>query len=294
MSALKIEQNTQDWLEVRRKHLGASDAAVIMGVCKFKNKDGTPKTPFTLWQEKLGFRDNEIDTFATRFGKEQETPALREYEEMVDDHFEPKVLFHKEEEYSFMMASMDGVNTMGTKAVEIKHPSVQDHSYAQKGEVPPHYYPQVQHQIEVGEYEEIDYLSRYKKEKIIVKVKRDAEYLERYKKKAKKFWNCVETLKEPDLTDDDFIQRGEAWQEKAEQLWLIKQNKKALEAQEKMLDAELREISEMKNSYGGDYRYTVSSTKGSIDYKSIPALKKVDLEKYRKAPSFRCTLSKTA
>lgn len=294
MSALNIEQNTQEWHEVRQQHLGASDAAIIMGVCKFKTQDGRHKTPLVLYKEKLGFETNDVDNFATRFGKENESVALKAYEEMVDDHFEPVVVFHKDPEYSFMMASLDGLNANGTKAVEIKNPGKEDHETAKRGEVPVHYYPQLQHQMDVQGLDNMDYFSFYKGEGVIVHVQRDDEYLKGYKKKAKEFWNCVETLTEPPLTEFDYIEQDDTWEEKADQLWLIKQNKKALEAQEKMLEKELKELCQGRNSRAGDYKYTFSTIPGRVDYKSIPEIKDIDLDQYRHAATTRCTLSRSS
>lgn len=73
-----------------------------------------------------------------------------------------------------------------------------------------------------------------------------------------------------------------AWKEKAEK-WLIKkQELDSLEKEEKKLREELIELASHQNSKGCGVRLTLSIRKGLVDYQSIPALKNIDLEKYRK------------
>ena len=50
------------------------------------------------------------------------------------NHVEPKVVISKE--FSWMMASLDGVSENGTVAIEIKCPGLEDHDKAVNGRVP--------------------------------------------------------------------------------------------------------------------------------------------------------------
>lgn len=278
-----MKQNTPEWLEMRKNYIGASDAPIIMGTCKFKLNDGRLKTPYLLWQEKLGLAKLESNNFATEFGKQNENIALRVYEDMVKDHFVPTVVYHKDIKY--MMASLDGLNVTQDYAVEIKCANKDDHSLASEGKVPAHYYPQVQHQLAVLNINELDYFSFHKGEGVIVKVKKDESYLAELYEKEEKFWKCVEDLVEPALTNGDYVQRGRHWEECALKLWEIKQQKKAIEREEKELENQLKEFSEGLNSSSGSFRFGYHMRKGTVDYKNIPELKNVDLESYRKKPT---------
>lgn len=287
-----MRQNSKEWLEMRKKYIGASDAPIIMQVCKWKVPDGRLKTPYLLWQEKTGIADFSMDSAATRYGKEMEEPARQAYEQLVDHIVSPDIVFHPE--HKFMMASLDGLSLDKTRAVEIKNAGKDDHETALNGRVPDHYYPQVQHQVEIlfriYNITQIDYFSYHKGEGIIVTVDRDEEYIARMLEKEIEFWRCVQDLDEPELTDADFVERDNAWQECASRLWEVKQEKRALQTEEKALEAMLKDYSEGVNSRAGGYRYTKSTIPGRVDYKAIPELLNMNLDGYRKKPTERWTL----
>src|SRR5689334_6309347 len=138
MSALL--QNTSEWLEMRRNKIGASDAPVIMGVSPWK-------TPFQLWEEKLGIGKEKETTASMRRGIDMEEEARQKFEELTGHIVFPKVMFHPD--YEYLMASLDGIDMDHKVAVEIKCPGREDHECAMDGVVPEKYKPQLQHQLEV-------------------------------------------------------------------------------------------------------------------------------------------------
>jgi len=290
MYKVDVEQNTQEWLDMRKNHIGASDASIILGVSKWKTNDGRIKTPRLLWMEKLGLDTTETDNFATRYGKAMEEPARQAYQEMVGDLFESACV--KNKKYPYLMVSLDGLNITQDRAVEIKNCSEEDHLLAKEGKVPAKYIPQVQMQAMVTELPFVDYFSFHKGEGVIVKVAKDEEYCKMLEKELSKFWEYVETMKEPPLTDNDFIDKGEDWLTVAMELYNIKQQKKMLVAQEKELEITLKSRSDDRNARSGDYLYTCSVGVGRIDYKAIPALLDVDLSQYIGKPITRWSLRK--
>ena len=154
----KVEFNSkEEWLAFRRNYIGASDTPIIMGIAKWKLPDGRIKTPYLMWQDKLGIEDLESDNKATRYGKRMEEPARKVYEEMVGDLFKPTYIINKK--YPHLMASLDGLNISEDRALEIKNCSLIDHNTAKEGKVPAKYNPQVQQQLIVSELEEMDYFS---------------------------------------------------------------------------------------------------------------------------------------
>ena len=76
--------------------------------------------------------------------------------------------------------------------------------------------------------------------------------------------------------------RRDKWIEIAREYYVIKQEKKAIAKREKILFNDLKDASQNKPSQGGGYLFTFSSRKGFVDYQSIPCLKKIDLDIYRK------------
>jgi len=272
----------EEWLAFRKDHIGASDASIIMGTSKWKTNDGRIKTPRLLWQEKLGLDSMDCDNSATRYGKAMEEPARNAYQEMVGDLFTPICV--KNKKYPYFMVSLDGLNVTEDRAVEIKNCNEDDHLLAKDGKVPAKYYPQVQMQSMVTELPYVDYFSFHKGEGVIVKVDRDDEYISEMSKKLDRFWEYFENLKEPPLTEDDFIEKGSDWYKKAEELYEVQQIKKKVTEEERKLKNELKNLSDNRNAYSGDFRYVCSTSLGAIDYNSIPELLNVELSDYRKKP----------
>jgi len=280
----------QEWLEERKKFIGASDVGIIMGVAKWKLSDGRTKTPHLLWQEKLGLENLSCDNVATRYGRQMEEPARLVYEEAMGELFPPVCI--KNNKFPHLMVSLDGMNEAGTKAVEIKNVCLNDHQEAREGGVPSKYYPQVQMQLLVTELDSIDYFSFHNGEGAKVTVERDRSYLGVLEDKLETFWQYVQNLEEPPLTDDDYILRDSHWESLAKDLYAIKRKKQEISKKEKELEGQLRNLSGDNNSCHGEFFYTRTSCSGGIDYESIPVLQGMDLNKFRKPSHSRWTIRK--
>ena len=76
--------------------------------------------------------------------------------------------------------------------------------------------------------------------------------------------------------------RRDKWINIAKEYYAIKQEKKAIAKREKTLFNNLKDASQNKPSQGGGYLFTTLLRTGHVDYKSIPCLKRIDLDKYRK------------
>jgi putative phage-type endonuclease len=138
----RLQQNTMQWHRWRQQGLGASDAPVIMGEAAFK-------TPRTLWSIKTGRMQEDSAGPAARRGRQLERLARRAYEQEVGIQMEPLCLVHDQLEW--MRASLDGLSFDGSTVLEIKCPmNVRDRTAAQQGSVPPQYYAQLQHELEVS------------------------------------------------------------------------------------------------------------------------------------------------
>ncbi len=72
------------------------------------------------------------------------------------------------------------------------------------------------------------------------------------------------------------------WVELAEQAYKVTELRKECERREAELYQQLTKLSRNKACKGGGYIYKSIERKGSIEYKAIPELKMIDLEKYRK------------
>jgi putative phage-type endonuclease len=268
-----MEQRTNEWLELRKTKVGASDAPIIM-------KTSPWKTPYQLWREKLGIADEPVSTYAMDRGNELEPIARRALEDKLGMPLQPKVMLHIER--SWMMASMDAISFDERVIAEIKCPGKNDHEIALSGRVPEKYYPQLQHQMEVCGLDEAYYFSFHGDEGVLLKIVRDEDYIRRLIIEEEKFYQCMVNFEPPELTSDDYVwQDGARWAKIAERLAEIKQ----IKAEEESLKKELIMLANGMNSRGAGITLTKCVRKGTIDYKSIPELQGIDLESYRKESS---------
>jgi len=267
-------QGTPEWLEMRKKYIMASDAPAILGLSPWKSV-------YQVWEDKLGLSLPVEDNWAMKRGRDLEPIAREAYVLETGNMVVPMVLFH--DEISYMGASLDGVSDDKTVAVEIKCPGEKDHLLALQGIVPEKYMPQLQHQLAVLAINEIHYFSYKDGETALITVPRDEVFIKRLLAENKKFWKCVENLTPPPLSERDYKKRSDLEWAKAVSSW--KDSKLDLEAaktRESIYRESLIGMADRTNSIGSGVRVQRVLRMGSVDYKSVPELKDVDLEKYRK------------
>ncbi len=268
----ELIQGTSEWHALRSRSIGASDAAVILGISPYK-------TPYQLWEEKKGLREIVVTSSMQR-GTDMEDPARWVFEELMGEPFFPTVLFHKE--FPWMMASLDGMNMDGSKIVEIKCVNKDDHDLARQGIVPQHYYPQIQHQMEVSGMNMAYYFSYHPDSHYVVEVKRNNDFIEHMLIQEKQFNNFLINDESPPLCDRDYISRDDTeWKFSTNVLKEILLEKKRVKSREKEIRERLIELSEGKNSIGNGVKMTRYFRKGNVQYSHIPELIGVDLEPYR-------------
>lgn len=276
-----MEQGSLEWLALRRNFIGGSDAPVIDGVCPWR-------TWYQLWQEKLGLIRGQKENHAMAYGKKMEPIARKAYEDytgnVVSTDTKHTIVFHPKKK--FMMASLDGFVIDTSIPVEIKIANAEDHLLAKNGKVPVKYYPQVQHQIECVGLDVSHYVSYRKGDIALVEVGRNNAYINKLCLKEAAFWDLVLNLEAPELTDRDFIENKDPEWSKLAQEWIYLTNcLSVLEEKQRNCKDALIIKSNGQNIKGDGIRLTKVKRKGSVDYKKIPELMKIDLEKYRKVPT---------
>ena len=88
------------------------------------------------------------------------------------------------------------------------------------------------------------------------------------------------------VRDNNWIAIARELQDTQNKLKFIKEKKIQIEGK-------LRELSDNVSSTGGGFKYKLHSRPGTVDYKSIPALKGLDLDEYRKEDQKYWKLSHT-
>jgi len=278
---IELEQGSPEWHGFRKTHIGASEAPIIMGVSPWS-------TPHKLWQEKLGLLGEKEPTQWMQRGIEQEEIARQAYIAHTGTPVLPAVLVS--EELDWMSASLDGISNDGKTIVEIKNPGQKDHDIAKSGSVPDKYFPQCQHQLAVSKADVLHYFSFRDGDFALVEFYPDQEYIEKMIEQEKKFWDCLQNFIEPKKCardeDKDFIERDdEEWERAVMQAVADKAELQAAQEKAKASNQKLIDLAAGRNCRG--YGITVQKVvrKGSVDYKKVPELQGVDLEKYRNPPS---------
>lgn len=148
-------QNREEWLEERKKGIGGSDAATILGLNPYK-------TNIDLWEEKT--RRKEAEDISgkeyVKYGTQAEN-LLRElfkldFPQYEVKHEENTIIKHSE--YPFLFASLDGqlINkeTGELGILEIKTTNILQSMQKEKwkDKIPNNYYCQVLHYLNVTGY----------------------------------------------------------------------------------------------------------------------------------------------
>ena len=187
----KTENMTQDeWLAMRKRGIGGSDAAAALGLSPWKS-------PVQLYAEKTG----EIDTppmtsEAVYWGTKLESVVADRFAELNPDvKVEPVKAILVHPEHTFMIANLDREITLpdGSKGVlEIKTANARQADKWEDDNVPVNYTLQVNHYLAVTGYQFAwiacllggqQYVQRY--------IERDDELINDMTKKESEFWACV-------------------------------------------------------------------------------------------------------
>lgn len=272
-----MKQNTPEWLEFRKNKVGASDAPAIMEVDPFA-------TPYQKWMEKMDLAPPKVTNGAMQRGHDLEPIARDQAEQLIGCSLTPKVKLHPS--LPWMFSSLDGVSEDKKLIVEIKCPDKETHAMAESGCIPPKYFPQLQHQLETCELEMSYYFSFNGTAGVLVKVFRDAAFIKKMIEKEKQFWDWMQNLEIPPLCDRDFETHDDSeWETQALQYIGILADIKSLERQQEVARQNLIRLSNNRNAQGAGVKVAKITMRGKVDYKSIPELNSIDLEKYRKKSS---------
>ena len=220
---------------------------------------------------------------AARRGRELERLARRIYEQEVGIQMEPLCLVHDQLEW--MRASLDGLSFDGSTVLEIKCPmNTRDHSAAKQGNVPPQYYAQLQHELEVSRAEEDHYWSFDGSAGSLVRVRSDREYLKRLLDAEAAFWQLVRENVWPEPAGGELDPSADPkWRHvalryrEAKVGWRRQQPKSTS-------CARYSEPRDRAQDLWFRHRALEKLPKGAVDYAAIPELRGVNLETYRKTP----------
>lgn len=268
-------QNTQSWLEWRKERIGASEAPIIMGLDKYT-------TPLKLYNQKKGIEPNNFKSAAMQRGHDLEPAAREWYYHETGQRIHPTVIVS--EIYPWMHASIDGMSFDGEVAVEIKCPGKAMLDEIERNGVPDNYFCQCQHQMFVASLDEVDLVVFDGVKGKIYKVYRDEKFIFKMLDKEIEFYDCLKNNTPPAASKERVSYEPIETDEWASLMQTIKDCGDRIKRDQEILDLakdRAKEIAGGRNLKGHGLYITYGSRKGNVNYKAIPELKGVDLEKYR-------------
>jgi putative phage-type endonuclease len=273
MNIVKLMQGSAEWHEHRRTHRNASETPVVLGVSPWL-------TPYQLWQHKLGLTEPVVTPTMLR-GTELEPAARAAYEARTGLVMQPLVLV--DGEYS---ASLDGLTLGGDRLVEIKCPfKGRDSSLwktAEAGRLPEHYQWQLQHQLMVTRATVADVFVFDGTDGIQLEITPDTTTWPQIHTAWDAFMRCVTDAQAPPLTARDTRVRDDPeWLSAAAAYLELRAAHDELSTKFDEAKWRLVDLSEHAKEQGGGVTVTRYWKAGAIDYKRIPELKTVELDRFR-------------
>ncbi len=140
--AKTLDMPREQWLELRKKGIGGSDSAAIVGLDRYRSA-------FDVYAEKIGLKPEQPDNEAMRQGRDLEQYVAERFMEATGKKVRRRNAILQHPEYPFMTANIDRW-VVGEKAgLECKTTSVLNRHKFSQGEFPANYYVQCVHYMAV-------------------------------------------------------------------------------------------------------------------------------------------------
>lgn len=136
------DMSREDWLEARRKGIGGSDAAAIMGANPYV-------TPLTVYADKIGAAPEKETSEAMRQGTDLEAYVADRFTEATEIKLRRVNRILQHPEYPWMLANIDRDVIGGDGGFEAKTTNLLNKHDFENGEVPLNYMWQCQHYMAV-------------------------------------------------------------------------------------------------------------------------------------------------
>lgn len=262
---MKIITNTKaisrnEWLKLRRKGIGGSDAATVAGLNPYM-------TPFGLYLEKRGEVPEVEAGEAARWGNILENVIAQEFKERNELWVQRKNYMLQHDKHEFMIGNIDReifCKDRGRGVLEIKTASAFVGKEWEGDEAPAQYVLQMQHYLAVTGYEYGFFAvliggQRYHQ----IEVERDQELIDMLIEDEAKFWERVKTGQPPAISgaeaESEVLKRlyPEALHREALPLEShaaeLVQQRQALKEQEKKVKADLAAVENKLKEMLGEY-----------------------------------------
>lgn len=286
-----VKQRSPEWFEARKKKLTGSNIGAALGLNPWKTPDDLIRQ---MVREYHGAEPEFVGNAATEFGTAHEPLALLDYE-METGNTVKGCGFFVHPEFNWLGASPDGlIDDHGI--IETKSPyGLRDEASPKfkSLEEQPHYHAQVQTEMACAGRQWCDFYQWAPNGDQLEHVDYDPLWFNENLPKLEAFYKrFLSELDNPDHLEEKHkeINTQQAKLLIDEYQDLTDSIDQATERKKEVLD-ELVKLAKGRNSLIWGRKLTQVERKGSVDYKSIPQLKGVDLEQYRKKPTSYWRLS---
>lgn len=146
MKAIKLtstlELPREEWLALRRRGIGGSDAGAILGLNPYQSAYG-------VWCDKLGLTDEQPDSEAMRQGRDFEAYVAQRFCEATGKKVRRCNAMLAHPDHPFLLANVDRLIAGEDAGLECKTASALSRTDYAAGDVPPQHYVQCQHYLAV-------------------------------------------------------------------------------------------------------------------------------------------------
>ena len=236
----------EEWLQLRRRGIGGSDASVIMGKNPYRSI-------LQLWEEKTGKLPVTDDgNEYTYWGNVMEPIIRKEFMNRTGLKVRQKhaMIFHKE--YPYLFADVDGIVTdeRGEKCIFEAKTASQYKAEQWEDGVPEEYILQVQHYLEVCGMDKAYIAALVGGNKFVFHtIYRDDELIRNLVSREKEFWEgCVLTGMEPVMDDSDATRDylNQKYSDPIEGSIQLQEDMKSVLAEYQDVDCKVKELEKQK------------------------------------------------
>ncbi len=289
----------EEWKEQRRRGLGGSDIAALLGLSKWK-------TPLQLYLEKIGEYKEDINSESAYWGTLLEDVVAREFSIRTGKkvHRVNRILIHPE--YDYLIANIDR-RVVGEDAIlEVKTTSTFNKEQWEGDQIPNAYILQVMHYLNITGASKAYFAVLIGGQKFIWKeIERDEELIQMVQEREIEFWeNHVLKENPPNASayDDELLKKlyPEAKQEESvplpsevdqavEEIKIYSEQLKEIETKKKERENRIKELLRDHES-GYTHHFIVNwknITSNRLDTKKLKSEHPEIVEKFQKPSTYR-------
>lgn len=268
----------EEWLQLRRKGIGGSDASVIMGKNPYRSI-------LQLWEEKIGkLPVTDEGNEYTYWGNVMEPIIRKEFMNRTGLKVRQKhaIIFHKD--YPYLFADVDGIVTdeHGEKCIFEAKTASQYKAEQWEDGVPEEYILQVQHYLEVCGMDKAYIAALIGGNKFVFHtIYRDEELIRNLISREKEFWEgCVLTGMEPVMDDSDATRDylNQKYSDPIEGSIQLQEDMKSVLAEYQDVDCKVKELEKQKTGLANQIKAAMGEYEtGEVDG-TVVSWKKISRE----------------